>query len=157
MSADKLDICPRCGSDACYVTEVNQDINNYFCYGCGFQSNTLMREGEEITEEQMSILPELYKDLRYEDENGQIWFPSTVNLPKQGMIFADGSTTKNWAWAAVKAVEVKEEEKHEYPIPKKEGQFYEYRMDMTTVKHFKERDFMDALSYIGVLLSLIHI
>ena len=153
MSADKLDICPRCGSDACYVTEVNQDINNYFCYGCGFQSNTLMREGEEITEEQMSILPELYKDLRYEDKNGQIWFPSTVNLPKQGMIFADGSTTKNWAWAAVKAVKVKEKEKHKYPIPKKEGQFYEYRMDMTTVKHFKERDFMDALSYIGVLPS----
>ena len=153
MSADKLDICPRCGSDACYVTEVNQDINNYFCYGCGFQSNTLMREDEEITEEQMSILPELYKDLRYKDKNGQIWFPSTVNLPKQGMIFADGSTTKNWAWAAVKAVEVKEEEKHKYPIPKKEGQFYEYRMDMTTVKHFKERDFMDALSYIGVLPS----
>jgi hypothetical protein len=153
MSADKLDICPRCGSDACYVTEVNQDINNYFCYGCGFQSNTLMREGEEITEEQMSILPELYKDLRYKDKNGQIWFPSTVNLPKQGMIFADGSTTKNWAWAAVKAVEVKEEEKHKYPIPKKEGQFYEYRMDMTTVKHFKERDFMEALSYIGILPS----
>ena len=151
MSADKLDICPRCGSDACYVTEVNQDINNYFCYGCGFQSNTLMREGEEITEEQIKILPELYKDLKHEDRNGQIWFPSTVNLPKQGMVFANGSTTKNWAWAAVKAVEVKEEEKHKYPIPKKEGQFYEYRMDMTTMKHFKERDYMDALSYIGVL------
>ena len=151
MSADKLDICPRCGSDACYVTEVNQDINNYFCYGCGFQSNTLMREGEEITEEQIKILPELYKDLKHEDKNGQIWFPSTVNLPKQGMVFANGSTTKNWAWAAVKAVEVKEEEKHKYAIPKKEGQFYEYRMDMTTMKHFKERDYMDALSYIGVL------
>jgi hypothetical protein len=151
MNSDKLDICPRCGSDACYVTEVNQDINNYFCYGCGFQSNSLMREGEEIMDDQLKILPELYKDLRYEDKNGQVWFPSTVNLPKQGMIFADGSTTKNWAWAAVKAVEVKEEEKHKYPIPKKEGQFYEYRMDMTTVKHFKERDFMDALSYIGVL------
>ena len=151
MNSDKLDVCPRCGSDACYVTEVNQDINNYFCYGCGFQSNSLMREGEEIMDDQLKILPELYKDLRYEDKNGQVWFPSTVNLPKQGMIFADGSTTKNWAWAAVKAVEVKEEEKHKYPIPKKEGQFYEYRMDMTTVKHFKERDFMDALSYIGVL------
>ena len=153
MNSDKLDICPRCGSDACYVTEVNQDINNYFCYGCGFQSNSLMREGEEIMDDQLKILPELYKDLRYEDKNGQVWFPSTVNLPKQGMIFADGSTTKNWAWAAVKAVEVKEEEKHKYPIPKKEGQFYEYRMDMTTVKHFKERDFMEALSYIGVLPS----
>jgi hypothetical protein len=153
MNSDKLIICPKCGSDACYVQEVNQDINNYLCYGCGFQSNTLMREGEEIMEEQMEILPELYKDLRYEDKNGQIWFPSTVNLPTQGMVFANGSTTKNWKWAAVKAVEVKEEEKEKYPIPNKKGKYYEHRMDMTTMKQFEERDFMDALSYIGVLPS----
>ena len=153
MNSDKLTICPKCGSDACYVQEVNQDINNYFCYGCGFQSNTLMREGEEIMEEQMKILPELYKDLRYEDKNDQIWFPSTVNLPTQGMVFANGSTTENWKWAAVKAVKVTEEEKEKYPIPNKKDQYYKHRMDMTTMKQFKERDYMDALSYIGVLPS----
>ena len=56
MNADKLEICPCGKSDACYVTEVNQDINNYFCYGCGFQSNSLMREGEETTFSE-SIIP----------------------------------------------------------------------------------------------------
>tara|TARA_R110001583_G_scaffold2725_10_gene19055 strand:+ start:2308 stop:2769 length:462 start_codon:yes stop_codon:yes gene_type:complete len=151
MSADKLTICKRCGSDACYVTEVNDKINNYFCYGCGFQSNSLMKEGEEIMEEQMELLPELYKDLQYEDEEGQTWFPSTVNLPTQGMVFANGSTISNWKWAAVKSVEVKEDEKEKYPIPGKEGEFYEHRMDMSTMKQFEERDYMEALSYIGVL------
>jgi len=151
MSADKLTICKRCGSDACYVTEVNDKINNYFCYGCGFQSNSLMKEGEEIMEEQMELLPELYKDLQYEDEDGQIWFPSTVNLPTQGMVFANGSTISNWKWAAVKSVEVKEDEKEKYPIPGKEGEFYKHRMDMSTMKQFEERDYMEALSYIGVL------
>jgi hypothetical protein len=151
MSADKLTICKRCGSDACYVTEVNDKINNYFCYGCGFQSNSLMKEGEEIMEEQMEILPELYKDLKYEDKDGQTWFPSTVNLPTQGMVFANGSTISNWKWAAVKSVEVKEDEKEKYPIPGKEGEFYEHRMDMSTMKQFEERDYMEALSYIGVL------
>lgn len=67
------------------------------------------------------------------------------------MVFANGSTGKNWKWAAVKAVEVTEEEKHKYPIPGKKDKFYEHRIDMTTMKMFKERDFMDALSYIGVL------
>ena len=67
------------------------------------------------------------------------------------MVFADGTDKRNWKWAAVKAVKVKEEEKLKYPIPKKKGQYYEYRMDMTTMKQFEERDFMDALSYIGVL------
>lgn len=151
MSTDRLTICKRCGSDACYTTEVNDKINNYFCYGCGFQSNSLMKEGEQIMEEQMEILPELYKDLKFEDENGQIWFPSTVNLPTQGMVFANGSTTSNWKWAAVKAIEVKEEEKEKYPKPGKKDEYYEHRMDMSTMKQFEERDYMEALSYIGVL------
>ena len=153
MESDKLQICPRCGSDACYVTEVNQDINNYYCYGCGFQSNTLLREGELLFDEQMETLPELYKDLKFEDKNGQIWFPTTVNLTEQGMVFANGSSTENWKWGAVLAIEVTEEEKHKYPIPNKENEFYKWRMDMSTLKQFEERDFMEALSYIGVLPS----
>ena len=91
--------------------------------------------------------------LRHEDETGQVWFPSTVNLPTQGMVFANGSTTENWKWAAVKAIEVTEEEKLKYPIPGKKDKYYKHRMDMTTMKQFEERDFMEALSYIGVLPS----
>ena len=33
----------------------------------------------------------------------------------------------------------------------KERTYYEWRMDMTTLENFSERDFMEALSYIGVL------
>ena len=47
-------------------------------------------------------------------------------------------------------MKIKEEEKEKYPIPNKEGEFYEYKMDMTTLKQFNERDFMEALDYIGV-------
>ena len=69
---DNLIVCTRCGSDACYVDEVNIDIKTQFCYGCGFQTNSLMKEGQEFYEEQISILPELYKDLIYKEyeENG---------------------------------------------------------------------------------------
>ncbi len=148
---DNLINCSRCGSDACYVEEVNQDIKTYFCYGCGFQTNSLLKQGEVFYEEQTNILPELYKDLMIEDEEGKIWMPTTINLPQQGMIFANGSDIQNWTWAAVKAVPVLEEEKTKYPIPGKEGEYYEWRMDMTTLKNFPERDFIEALSYIGVL------
>jgi hypothetical protein len=148
---DNLINCSRCGSDACYVEEVNQDIKTYFCYGCGFQTNSIMKEGETFFEEQSNILPELYKDLFFEDEDGKIWMASSVNLPQQGMIFANGPSKENWGWAAVKAVEVTEDEKSKYPIPGKKGEFYEWRMDMTTLKMFPEREYMEALSYIGVL------
>jgi hypothetical protein len=148
---DNLIICSRCGSDACYVEEVNKDIKTHFCYGCGFQTNSLMKEGEEFYEQQIALLPELYKDLLYTDENGLIWMPSTVNVPSQGMIFANGADAFSWKWAAVKAVKVSEEEKTKYPIPGKEGQYYEWRMDMSTLQEFPEREYIEALSYIGVL------
>ena len=148
---DNLINCSRCGSDACYVEEVNQDIKTYFCYGCGFQTNSLMKEGETFYKEQINILPELYKDLVSKDENEIMWMPSTVNLPQQGMIFANGPSKEDCGWASVKATPVLEEEKTKYPILGKQDEYYEWRMDMTTLKMFPERDYMDALSYINVL------
>lgn len=148
---DNLIICDRCGSDACYVDEVNLDIKTHFCYGCGFQTNSLMVEGGEFFIQQNEVLPELYKDLFYTDEKGKIWMPSAINVHEKGMVFANGSSSFDWKWSAVKSVPVKEEEKHKYPKPKKSGQFYEFRMDMDSMKHFSEKEFMDALSYVGLL------
>ena len=148
---DNLIICPRCESDACYVDEVSKDIKTHFCYGCGFQTNSLMKEEEEFYNQQIEFLPELYKDLIYTDENELKWMPSAINVADKGMVFANGTSSNNWNWSAVKAVPVTEEEKEKYPIPNKEGEFYEWRMDMTTKSNFSERDFMDALSYIKVI------
>ncbi len=145
---DNLTICPRCGSDACYVQEVNHKIKNYMCYGCGFITNSLMKKGEEFFESQMETLPELYKELMGEDEDtGLIWMPNTINLPNKGMVFADGRNGSNWAWAAVKAIPMPEEEQEKF---KEKGKNFKFKMDMENIKHYPEGDFMEALEYIGV-------
>ena len=145
---DNLTICDRCGSDACYVQEVNHEIKNYMCYGCGFVTNSLMKKGEQFFEEQFEILPELYKELMGEDEDtGLIWMPNTINLPNKGMVFADGKNGSNWAWAAVKAIPMPEDEKEKF---KAKGKNYKFKMDMENIKHYPESDFMEALEYIGV-------
>ena len=149
--ADNLTFCSRCGSDACYVQEVNEKISIYHCYGCGFTTNSIMKKGETFFEEQMQTLPNLYKELMGEDDKGLIWMPSTVNIPKKGMVFANGKSGENWKWGAAKAIKIKKKDRKKYPIPGKKGEYYEYRMDMENVKNFKERDYMEALSYIGVL------
>jgi hypothetical protein len=145
---DNLTTCTRCGSDACYVQEVNEQVKLHFCYGCGFQANSVMTRDSEFLQQQMETLPELYKELMGEDENGTIWMPSVVNIPDKGMVFADGPNGQQWQWAAVKATLMSDEEKIKF---KEKGKEYDYKMDMTTLTHFSERDFIDALSYIGVL------
>jgi len=146
---DNLIICSHCGSDACYVTENSPTVKTYSCFGCGYTTNSLMKEGEEFYNEQIAVLPELYKDVMFKDKDDLVWMPTTINLPQQGMVFYNGTTKENAKWAAVKAVEVKEEEKEKYK--NKKGEYYTHRMDMTTLKSYEMKEFMDALSYIGVL------
>lgn len=144
MSKDNLTVCTRCGSDACYHTDLGANYQVNMCYGCGFTTNTLMTNENEFLEEQLEVLPEIYKDLVYEDKTGKHWMPSTINNPEQGMIFIDGTSVEDWKWAACTAVELTEEELPRFP----EGSTH--KMDMSTVKRFNERDFIEALDYIGV-------
>ena len=145
---DNLVTCKRCNSDACYEQEVSPTIKLYYCYGCGFQANTAMTENSEFLEEQLLTLPDLYKDLMGIDEDGTVWMPSATNIPDKGMIFADGTSGENWKWAAVKATRIQEEEKEKFK--KKDGTYYEFKMNMETLCHFEERDYIGALDYIGV-------
>lgn len=146
---DKIVNCNRCNGNCCYETTVTPEIKNYFCYGCGFQTNSLMKKDSEFFKEQMKLLPDLYKELMGEDENGLIWMPTTINQPKIGMIFANGTSGQNWKWAAVKAIPVKEEEKEKFK--KKDGTYFDYKMDMTSIKEFDEKDFIEALDSLGFL------
>jgi hypothetical protein len=149
---DKIIMCPKSGGDLCYETQVTPEITNWMSLSCGYWTNSLMKENEDFYNEQMSSLPELYKDLAWKDELTKlVWLPQTINEPQKGMIFANGTNANEWKWAAVKAIPVTEEDKYKYPIPKQPGKFYEWRMDMSTLQHFDEREFIDALEYIGLI------
>ena len=152
MQHEEIINCPKSGGDLCYKVQVAPEIYNYLSISCGFWTNSFMTEDHEFYMQQMETLPELYKDLAWKDpETGLIWLPNTINNPEQGMVFANGTNTSNWAWAAVKAIEVPEEDRKNHPIPGKPGEFMKYRMDMKNMKSFGERDYIEALSYIGVL------
>lgn len=148
---DKLSTCKICGSDSCYSQVINEKITLSTCLGCGLISNTLYKEGHELFEKQKAILPDLYKDLIQKDENGQMYIPNMVNIAEKGMVFINGTDKEKWEWVGVLSVPVKEEEKTKFPIPKRPGEYYAYRMDMTTMKSFGKRGFIDALEYVDLL------
>lgn len=149
---DKLKICPCGKSNACYE-QISSGIKWEQCYGCGFVSNDLMREGRKFLKEQVEILPEIYKESLFDDPKvkGKKWMPSMIKLEDKGMVFLNGSNKDNVKWSAILSKEVTEEEKTKYPIPDKPGHFYKYRMDVQTLKDFDKYDYIGALEYIGVL------
>jgi hypothetical protein len=136
MISEEILDCPRTGGDLCYKTQLNPELSTYLSISCGFWTNTLMKEGEEFYEQQMQDLPELYKDLAWTDpETNLVWIPNTINNQEQGMVFAYGPNKDSWGWGAAKAIQ-------------EDGK---WKMDLVNMKVFAERDYMDALSFIGVL------
>jgi len=146
MDNQELTTCNRCSGDACLKTRVNENITTYFCWGCGFQTNTLMTEGSKFFLEQIDLLPEIYKILSYKDKDGLLWVPTFINNDN-GMIYANGVDGENWSWCAVNKVPIEEGEEEKFANPS--GGFYKTKPDMSTSKYFPPEDFMDSLSHIG--------
>ena len=152
MQHEEIINCPKSGGDLCYKMQVTPEVYNYMSLSCGFWTNSFMIECHDFYMQQMETLPELYKDLAWVDsETELVWLPNTINVQDKGMIFANGSDISNWGWAAVKAIEIPEEDREKHPIPGKPGEFMKYRMDMKNMKMFKERDYIEALSHIEIL------
>lgn len=122
---EQLIICPRCNGNACHEVS-NDKLTVWSCFGCGFTSNSTLTEDK--LEEVESVIPQLYKDLKFKDEKGYHWYPSSVILEDKSMVFADGKNQNEWQWAAVQS---------------KDG-----KANMATVKNFDTKDFMEALDYI---------
>jgi len=123
---ESLIICPRCGSNACHEAS-NEKFTMWSCFGCGFTSNSTMTDEHAPKAEE--TLPELYKALKFKDEKGYHWYPIALTFDDKSMVFAEGVSVETWKWSAVQS---------------KEG-----KPDMTTKKEFEERDFMEALEYVG--------
>lgn len=140
---DSLGKCDRCGSDACYTQKVTETVITWLCFTCGFSSSTLMVEGSDLERKTTETSPELYKELRYVGEDTKVWFPAMLTLPEAGTVFLDGTGVQDWKWASVKAIPILEEERARFPKDHK------FKMDMKSITHFEQNNFMDALDSIG--------
>jgi hypothetical protein len=141
---DQLSTCPKCGCDGCYIAPINETKSTYFCWGCGFQTNDLMKEGEFDFAGYEETLPELYKDIKYVDSEKRVWYPAVMNVEEKGTVFLNGKSAEEVQWSAIKTVSLTEEEKQQ---PKYKGKAY--KSDAKSLKSFGN-DFIEAVDYIGL-------
>lgn len=142
---DKLTICPKCGCDGCYVSSLNEFKFNYFCWGCGFQTNDLLKLGEYDSNEYELAIPELYKDLKFVDSENRVWYPIVINEITKGTVFINGKSSERWSWAGMLTRKLTEEEKDSLS-----NKGIEYKSDPSTLKEFGD-DFLSACEYINII------
>ncbi len=140
---DRLDICQKCGCDACYVQLINETKYSYSCLGCGFYTSDMLVNGEFDREAYESEFPELYRDIVHVDSDNRCWYPQTVTT-EDGTLFINGFDKDNWKWSVIKKKPLTEEERS---LPRYKDQTH--KSDPKTLMSF-EKDFIEALDYLGV-------
>lgn len=140
---DKLVICAKCGSDACYEHEIEK-ITVWSCMGCGFTTNELMLEGSQLVTESEEVMPELYKDIKFIDDQKRVWYPTVLNISDKGTVFVNGVDKNTWGWAGIKAIETTDEEKVKFKGAT-------HKSDPKTLQTFTKDQFDEACAYIGLI------
>jgi hypothetical protein len=100
-------------------------------------------EGEYDALEYELEMPELFKDIKYIDEVGRVWYPNVINIDGKGTVFPNGSSKDNWQWSAIKSVPLTEEDKES---PRFKGKHF--KSDSKTLENFGN-DYFAACDYIG--------
>lgn len=103
-----------------------------------------MVEGEFDFTQYEETLPELYKDIKYVDNEKRVWYPISINIIDKGTVFLSGKSAGEVQWSAIKVVLLTEQEK---ALPKYKG--LNYKSDAKSMKHFGN-DFIEACDYVGV-------
>ena len=140
---DKLVNCSHCNSDACYEHK-QQGISIWSCMSCGYMTNELMIEGSQLVNETEEVMPELYKDIKFVDDQKRVWYPTVINIQDKGTVFVNGTNKDTWGWAGIKAVETTDEEKEKFKGAT-------HKSDPKTLKTFTKDQFDEACHYIGLI------
>ena len=143
---------PIDGSDRCFrIYSEPKSTEQYLCMTTGFSSTSEHKIGSDLLNQELDRVPDLVQNLQYYDEERDIvWIPTIMNVPGKGMVFPEG-TLEEWGWSFASIVEIPEDERKNYPIPNKEGEFFDSKLDIDNSKKFKKNEFHKALIEMGVL------
>tara|TARA_R110001592_G_C12667708_1_gene703171 strand:- start:49 stop:552 length:504 start_codon:yes stop_codon:yes gene_type:complete len=145
MNIDFDEVSPITGNK-CVVVEAEPDNNviSYLCMESGYTTtDQLIKDGTyiETHEEQLT---DLMLDAKHEDkETGLVWYPTFMQMPG-GMLYPDGTPTAI-EWKVARVVSIFGDERLQYPIPGKEGEYFTSKLDVDNANSYNTGDFKIAL------------
>ena len=141
---DNLVKCPHCEAEMCYEYHTPHYIQ-WMCFNCGYGSTSHMVKDSDFIKNSKESLPELIKDLEITDEEGFVWYPSTINVPEKGMLFPNGGNKDAWGWTVAPLISIKEEERSRFPKNQT------HRVDLNHMEHFSKEKFAEAVTKLNSL------
>lgn len=153
---ERVVTCPVCGTnDHCFEDTIEKkDFKSYICFRCGFTSNSHYTKESAERAKHIENTPELIIKLEiYDNERELFWYPSVLNMGPRGIIFPEGNE-KFWVWKYAKVIDIPKSERENYPVPGKDGEFYETKLDVDGAETYHKYKFLDAVKSMGITVDL---
>jgi hypothetical protein len=104
-----------------------------------------MIKDSDFVKNSKESLPELVKDLEIIDEDGFVWYPSTLNVPQKGILFPNGGSKDAWGWSIAPLTEILEEEKSRFPKNQT------HKVNLSKMEYFSKDEFASAVTRLNSL------
>ena len=142
---------PIDGTEKCFYEVDDNGNESYLCMSTGFTTNSVFTKDSEQVTNALAKSPKLIAELQfYDKERNLVWFPVVLNMGKRGMIYPQGSVNE-WVWKYASIIEISKEDQKDYPIPGKDGEFYETKLDVEAAVTYKSTEFIQACEDMGIL------
>ena len=142
--------CPICSMNTA-LEEGEGSFLSWMCVNCGYTSSALYRKGSPALRNILNTSPQLIRDRQvFDNERSIVWIPTIIQM-KTGMIYPEEKNNV-LVWRHAKVVEIPKEEQQSYPVPGKEGHFYDSRLDTENAKSFDS--FYEALKSLGAIITV---
>ena len=157
LKADYDEISPITGNQ-CVIIEVDESSNttSYVCMESGYVTNSIFEIGSAAQLQYHETISQLMRDLSKEDsERKLMWYPAFMQTPA-GMLYVAGDTMEDAHWEVAPVVSISAEDKEKYPIPGKEGRFYQSRAATELADKFDSQDFETAMGKLFDLTNALY-
>jgi hypothetical protein len=139
-------ISPITGNE-CVLEEADEQtgVVSMICMETGFTTTDQLVFESEAQETYEAGLTELMKQARVIDAVGLCWYPAFMQLPG-AMMYPDGDAS-NFHYEIAEVVEITGEDRENYPVPGKDGEYFTARLDVENATHFEMKQFETALNF----------
>jgi transcription elongation factor Elf1 len=139
--------CWICGEHSLQIVKVELGNNFMQCISCGYSTAEKFKLNGKLddNDEYLKLTDDMKKWVKV--ENNSIWIPGVITLP-DAMLFPVNINEK-MKWSVAKKMSIPEEERKDYPIEGRDGEFHTNRYETDDDKVFDE--FYIGLTYITTL------
>ena len=150
---DYDDISPVTGNK-CVLIEADERTNteSYLCMESGFTTHEKLIDESDFQQKYEERLTDLMLSCKIIDKDKKAWYPTFMQLPG-GMLYAEGKSAQNWKWKVARVVPIEGDERLQYPIPGRDGEYHTSRLDVDNAKTYNNDDFATALDELYMIVK----